>query len=171
MWDSEEEAYVLPPHLQRKYATGDNLRAAARNGILEDVKSLKTTAATLLTEDAANEFASAASAASAAASNGHLDCVKYLHFNGARCNYDTAMSTAEGGNLDCLQFLHESGCEMEGSCWNHAARCGHLDVLQYLHANGCAFNGLNVDPATHAAANGQLACLQYCNSIGFEPAT
>ena len=91
-----------------------------------------------------------------AASNGHLDCLKYAHENGCPflldiniCDSDvnnfiyrddifydnSCLAAAENGHLDCLIYAHESGCPLDENTFKKAAFNGHIDCLKYLYEN------------------------------------
>ena len=44
-----------------------------------------------------------------AAENGHLDCLKYAHENGAPWHPKAATAAAVNGHLDCVAYAHENG--------------------------------------------------------------
>ena len=41
-----------------------------------------------------------------AAENGHLECLKYSHENGGKCNEITSANACESNSLDILRYLH-----------------------------------------------------------------
>ena len=45
-----------------------------------------------------------------AATNGHLECLKYAHENGCPWNSGTCKFAAENSHLECLKYAHENGC-------------------------------------------------------------
>ncbi len=99
----------------------------------------------------------------AAAKNGHLDCLHYLHTQG--CDWDTATTeyAAKNGHIDCLQYAYENGCPWDSNTTKAAAANGHLDCLRYAHENECEWNTWTT---SNAATNGHLDCLQYAFENG-----
>ena len=95
---------------------------------------------------------------SAAARNGHLPALQYLHEN--RCPWDswTCSVAAEKGHLPALQYLHENGCPWDIHACSYAAVSGQLLALQYLHENGCPWDS---NTCFCAACNEHWDCLQY----------
>ncbi len=73
----------------------------------------------------------------AAALDGHLECLVDAYERGCNWYADTCGSAAEGGHLDCLVYAHENGCKWDSRTCTAAARNGHLACLQYAHQNGC----------------------------------
>jgi hypothetical protein len=74
-------------------------------------------------------------ASAGAASQGHLECLKYLHEEvKAPWNSKTASWAAESGHLHILEYLVERKYDQfhEDAC-AYAAKCCHLDCLKYLH--------------------------------------
>ena len=51
----------------------------------------------------------------AAASNGHLNVLKYLHEIGYSFDSHVIKQAARNGHLECLKYLHEIGCEYDNS--------------------------------------------------------
>jgi len=70
-----------------------------------------------------------------AASNGHLECLKYLREEvKAPWDEETSARAASNGHLHILEYLVEREFDKysAGSCkW--ATANGHLDCLKYLH--------------------------------------
>ena len=48
-----------------------------------------------------------------AASNGHLDCLKYAHENGCPWYINTTVQAAYRGRLDCLKYAIENDCPLD----------------------------------------------------------
>ncbi|KAJ3333214.1 hypothetical protein HDU76_010535 [Blyttiomyces sp. JEL0837] len=76
------------------------------------------------------------------ASNGHLQVLKFLHYNGFEdCTSDAMDLAASNGHLQVLQFLHmhtSKGCTTRAM--DIAAERGFLNVVKWLHENrqeGC----------------------------------
>jgi hypothetical protein len=93
-----------------------------------------------------------------AASNGHIECLKYSHENGCPWDPETTYAAAITGHIECLKYAHKNGCPWHPRTTYSAACNGHLECLQYAHLHGCPW-----DPHTtyHAARNGYLGCLKY----------
>lgn len=70
----------------------------------------------------------------AAASNGHLECLRHAHENGYAWNEQTCHASAINGHLDCLKYAHQHGCALEEYLCSEIqdARC-----LIYAVKNGC----------------------------------
>ena len=125
--------------------------AAARQGNLEMVKYC-----------VANECPIDKNACTNAASEGHLECLKYLREE-AKAPWDekTATWAAQNGHLHILEYLVERKYDQfdEYACaW--AAANGHLDCLKYLHETAKA--PWDEDAVREAHENNQTECLQYC---------
>jgi hypothetical protein len=73
----------------------------------------------------------------AAAKNGHLECLVYAHENGYPWDERTCAYAAEKGHLECLVYAHENGCGWDKWTCANAAENGHLECLRYAHENGC----------------------------------
>ena len=77
-----------------------------------------------------------------AASNGHLEVVKWLHENRKEgCTYWAMDYAASNGHLEIVKWLHYNrteGCSV--NAMNYAATYGHLEIVKWLHENreeGC----------------------------------
>ena len=71
-----------------------------------------------------------------------MQCLIYLHNNNcpAALAFFACGTAASEGHLQCLQYLHEEvGCPWDSKVCDAAARGGHLDCLRYLHENGCSW--------------------------------
>ena len=128
----------------------DTIITAARQGNLKMVKYC-----------VANECPSGTYACAYAASEGHLECLKYLHEEAKAPWYiQTATWAAENGHLHILEYLVERKYDKynEWACI-YAAKNGHLDCLKYLHETAKApWNYLAVRVAHK---NNHPECLQY----------
>jgi len=83
-----------------------------------------------------------------AASNGHLEVVKWLHENRKEDCTTSAMDwAASDGHLEVVKWLHENrkeGCTTNAMDW--AAKNGHLEIVKWLHYNrkeGCTKDAMN----------------------------
>ncbi|EGG18382.1 hypothetical protein DFA_03876 [Cavenderia fasciculata] len=83
-----------------------------------------------------------------ASRNGHLEIVKFLHFNRSEgCTQSAIDNASEGGFLDIVMFLHHNrteGCSK--SAFNNASRNGHFEIVKFLHFNrteGCSFYAMD----------------------------
>ena len=100
------------------------IHTAAEQGNLEMVKYC-----------VANECPINAEACACAASNGHLEVLKYLREEvKAPWNLGTAIRAARNGHLHVLEYLVERKFDKydEWAC-EYAAKYGHFDCLKYLH--------------------------------------
>jgi hypothetical protein len=96
-----------------------------------------------------------------AASNGHLECLKYLHEE-VKAPWDslTASLVAKNGHLHIFEYLVEREFDEydEFSC-ERAAEFGHLDCLKYLHETAKA--PWDEDAVIYAHNNNHPECVQY----------
>lgn len=80
----------------------DGYLVAARNGDLNTIKELRSKSSQSLDVPDAMDLA---------ASNGHLEVVKYLHENKQSCSKKAIDEAASSGHLDVIKFLHENRTE------------------------------------------------------------
>jgi len=99
----------------------------------------------------------------AAAREGHLDVLEFLHTHGYDWGTSCIMYAAAGGHRECLRYLHEKGCKWDEFAFTEAASNGHLPVLQYLHNHNAPFDSNAIN---NAAGNGHLECLIYLHEVG-----
>lgn len=130
----------------------------------------------------------------AAASNGHLDCLRFLYdeMGATDSTQGIVCAAIRGGHLNCLQYL----CEEDKICFDKeyimdsAVEENHLHILRYLHSRGlgnmewvlhraaalgyleilkwaCAQGIVHTEASVNKAVeNGHLDCLQYLYSRG-----
>jgi len=124
--------------------------AAAEQGNLEMVKYC-----------VANECPIDVDACAYAASNGHLECLKYLHEE-VKAPWGPAMAAwaAKNGHLHILEYLVERKYDQysEWACQLAAKYC-HLDCLKYLHETAKA--PWDSWAVRFAHKNNQTECVQY----------
>jgi hypothetical protein len=96
-----------------------------------------------------------------AARNGHLNIVKWLHFNQTDvCTVHVMDQAAENSHLAVVKFLHENRTEgCPVYAMDRAAGNGHLDVLQFIHEY--RIEGCTVGAMDQAAANGHLEVVKF----------
>jgi hypothetical protein len=98
-----------------------------------------------------------------AAGKGRLDILMYAHEHGCNWNAETCSEAASKGHLACLKYMHENGCEWDAETCLWSAFCGHLDCLTYAHDHGCEFHEENCQ---HALEEGNLECFKYLDKNG-----
>ncbi|CAL6358984.1 unnamed protein product [Bathycoccus prasinos] len=129
---------------------GRTINVAAYQGNLEMVKYC-----------VANECPIDAEACAFAASNGYLECLKYLREEvKVPWNSRTASWAAKNGHLHILEYLVERKYDQYDTvaCWE-AAEYGHLDCLKYLHET--AKTPWDEYALEGAHENNQTECVQY----------
>nr|UMO78436.1 Ankyrin repeat domain containing protein [Pandoravirus belohorizontensis] len=95
-----------------------------------------------------------------AALNGHIEIVRMLDVNGARCRPDAMDCAAAGGHLDVVAYLDQhrtEGCTTDAM--DDAASRGHYDVVVYLDTRrreGCTTKAMD-----GAADAGRLDIVSY----------
>ena len=72
-----------------------------------------------------------------AASQGHINVIKWLRANNCPWSQYTCAHAAEHGHLDVLQWLRANGCPWDVWVCTYAAARGHLDMLKWAVAHGC----------------------------------
>lgn len=105
----------------------DLVATAAARGRTDDVRQLKELLpAGWLT-----------AACTAAAENGHLECLQVAVAIGCPMVFATCESAAANGHLDCLQFLLSKGCPCDfDSVIGSAAAGGHIACLKWAWGQG-----------------------------------
>ena len=100
-----------------------------------------------------------------AARNGHLVLLNWAFDNGCQWDSLTCAYAAGSGRLDVLQFARDNGCEWDYRTFHSAARNGHLHILQWAYANGGEWD----DKVYYRAImKGHLDIVQWAHSIGFK---
>lgn len=98
------------------------------------------------------------------ATHNRLPLLQWLHDIGQPWDQRTCTAAATQGHLECLQFLHEHGCPWDDTqICIHAAQAPTVDCLRYVVEQGAA---LTVQAARAAAQSGQIANLEYLDSVG-----
>ena len=96
-----------------------------------------------------------------AASGGHEEALNYLYmFRDFEWNPEVPAAAAGNGRLETLAWLHANGVSRVWDQWtcNRAAAHGHLDCLEFAFNRNCPFSnsGLN-----EAARNGHYVCVEF----------
>jgi hypothetical protein len=81
-----------------------------------------------------------AGSCAAAAKEGHLDALAWLHSCNCPWNLWTSGNAAYGGHLEVLRNAHEHGCPWDIYTCYEAAKGGHLDVLRYTYEQNCPWD-------------------------------
>lgn len=100
---------------------------------------------------------------SAAASEGHLDILRWAHEKGYFWDKHTTASAAFGGHLKVLKWLHKNGCPWDETTCSAAAKGGHLKVLQWVRKKGCPWDEWT---CFFAAEEGHTKVLQWAIKNG-----
>lgn len=117
-------------------------------------------------------WARASAAFDAAAGNGHLEVLKWLHANRYEgCSTDAMDQAAGNGHLKVVKWLHAN--VKEATCTERAmdtaATNGDLSVIKWLHANTDA--GCTVRAMDRAAGYGRLKVLKWLHANRSEGCT
>ena len=125
------------------------INRAAEQGNLEMVKYC-----------VANECPIDKNACTNAASEGHLECLKYLREEAkAPWDWRTATCAAGNGHLHILEYLVEREHDQCEYACEYAAKNGHLDCLKYLHETAKA--PWNARAVREAHEKNHPECVQY----------
>ncbi|KAJ1618545.1 hypothetical protein T492DRAFT_916766 [Pavlovales sp. CCMP2436] len=101
------------------------LRLAASVGCVSVLGELVDNQQCVLTVDACD----------AAAREGHLDALTWLHSRGCPWHVNTSLWAAVRGHLEVLRYAHEHGCPMDvDECVEFVGAYGHFAVVEYLQA-------------------------------------
>ena len=146
---SIEQRHVLPAYLNSYVIGSCIMRNAFRYGELDIIRYLHTSYSIC---------DSLGMLANEAATNGHLDCLKYLHDNNGCWGNTTCAFAAANGHLDCLKYLHENSAPWDTDTARHAGANNNIECLKYLHENGCPWDESVV---TATIYSGAAKCLNY----------
>lgn len=111
-------------------------------------------------------------AVDAAASKGHLECLKYLYGDSPLrvWSVHTATVAASWGHLDCLKYVHEQALPIlrhhpnilwDANTVKLAAAGGYLGCVKYLVENGCLYTKRAIRAAQK---RGHKECEEYLTS-------
>ena len=103
-----------------------------------------------------------------AAHQGNLEMVKYCVANECPIDEDACAYAASNSHLECLKYLREevkAPWDFLTSAW--AAQNGHLHILEYLVER--KYDQFNVHACWFAAENGHLDCLKYLHETAKAP--
>ena len=98
-----------------------------------------------------------------AASNGHLDVVKFLHSIGKDCTTNAMDDASNYGHIEIVKFLHSIGKDCTTKAMDWASKNGHLEIVKYLHSIGKEYTEWAMD---WASENGHLEVVKFLHSIG-----
>ncbi|CAK4236016.1 unnamed protein product [Aphanomyces euteiches] len=129
-----------------------HMAAAARSGSLEIVKCLLLRMSGNVSQmDLALKFA---------AELGHFDVLTHLFKHaGSKCHSMVLDAAASNGHLDIVRFLHESNQPCSTLAMDQASEHGQLDVIKYMHSvrsEGCTKAAIE-----RAATNGHTEVVYY----------
>ena len=96
-----------------------------------------------------------------AAINGHIDLVRWLHFNHKEgCTTNDMDLAAKNGHLEIVKFLHfnrKEGCTKRAM--DYAAHNGHLQIVKWLHFN--SKEGCTIKAMDWASRNGHIGVVKW----------
>ena len=124
--------------------------AAARSGLLEELKSLRAESLPW------NEMTCAY-----AAKGGHFRGLQWARENGCPWDSKTCAYAAEDGHFEVLKWARANGCPWDEWTSAAAARGGHLEVLKWARGNGCPWDE---ETCSHAAEGGHLEMLKWARA-------
>ena len=104
----------------------------------------------------------------AAAEQGNLEMVKYCVANECHINELACVCAASEGHLECLKYLREevkAPWDSRTASW--AAENGHLHILEYLVDR--KYDEYDEEACAYAAENGHLDCLKYLHETAKAP--
>ena len=103
-----------------------------------------------------------------AAQKGNLEMVKYCVANECHINELACVCAASEGHLECLKYLREevkAPWDSRTASW--AAGSGHLHILEYLVDR--KYDEYDEEACAYAAENGHLDCLKYLHETAKAP--
>ena len=71
-----------------------------------------------------------ASTCYSAASNGHIECLRYAHENGCPWDEQTCSDAVSNGHMDCAQYARDNGCPISRECADAIKR--YEDAVTFL---------------------------------------
>jgi hypothetical protein len=74
----------------------------------------------------------------AAASQGYIKVLKFLHGNGFPLTTEVCVKAV--AYLDCIKYLHENNCKWDEKVFAAAAEFAPMNVMVYLHHNKCPWD-------------------------------
>lgn len=102
-------------------------RVAARHGRLDLLKTTDSQSHPWTQKERSHKLTHIA------ASNGHLDCLEWLHAHGCTVNQWALWAAARHGHAECLRFIHTSaGMDVDARTMHLAAYNGHVHCVEYL---------------------------------------
>ncbi len=99
---------------------------------------------------------------SEAASNGHIEILKWAKENGYKLNTTACSTAALNGHFDVLKWLRENGCPWDKISCSNAAKNGHFEILKWLRENDCPWGNTCISAAYH----GQFEILKWAYENG-----
>jgi len=96
-----------------------------------------------------------------AASNGHLNVVKYMRKLGIAWDERTCRFAAMNGHIELLKWARANQCPWSFWTCACAARNGHLELLKWARANQCPWNAMS---CANAALHGHLELLKWARA-------
>ena len=108
----------------------------------------------------------------AAAKNGHLKALQWVHNNGydlTEIDTDSASfchSAAEGGHVEVLKWLHSIGCNWNEETIRMAIICGQSEAVRLMLGSGCEVR--KQDACVFAALVGNVEILSLLRSVDCE---
>ena len=105
-----------------------------------------------------------------AAYHGNLEMVKYCVANECPIDKYACACAASEGHLECLKYLHEEAkAPWDDSTANCAASSGHLHIFEYLVERKYQYDQFNTYACQCVAEYGHLDCLKYLHETAKAP--
>lgn len=98
-----------------------------------------------------------------AASEGHLDVLRWAVSKGCRLSDHTMRCAIEGGHLDVVRWGNEQGCPWPVNACRLAALGAHVDILRLAREEGLPWNE---ETCMSAAEAGDLGTLRFARRSG-----